>query len=425
MNLLPHIIFGSILFIILYMEPTYVFGIKFSHIWKIVALYFLALAFFMRVRWNRWSNLHSIISSCSSLKAGYMLCAWTALAGFFYQDPFSSVILAVQRLFPLLILQYILLRGLNLQQLIRMLVFVTIFVAASIVPFQLHLLEPLGLAYDVVMLLGAQKDGFVGVFQNQHVASLTLAMTALLSLMYVIDFPSLRGKKLFATALTGYLVFTLLLTYARAGFAALLLGGMTYAIISGRIYNAFRLVVFSAIGLVAVFLFFPELDVLKERILGRTSYSQQQKIDLSSASSGRTVYWKTAIDIFSEEPPQTWLTGIGEESLKIKMEQRVGMSIFAHNGLINELLVSGIIGLILFIWFLSALYRDIYSIQSIKIQNIGLSLFSTWIAFMFFQGGEFPLQLVILLLFVAIAIAERQQVIFIEKRGLNETFTHY
>jgi hypothetical protein len=43
---------------------------------------------------------------------------------------------------------------------------------------------------------------------------------------------------------------------------------------------------------------------------------------------------------------------------------------------------------------------DLYTITENKIKTIAFSVYGSWMVFAFFQGGEFPLQLIVMMLFV-------------------------
>jgi len=409
MRHLPYYILGLGLFAILYLEPTYVGGVKVSHLWKAGALYLLSMAVLFRLRWNRKITELAPAASCRTIRAGYLMCLWIVTAGLFHNTPSLSLVMAAQRLFPLLVLHYIVVRiATNQQQLQRWIIFSVLFTALSTIPFHLGLLEPLGKGYDVVALLGAQRSGFVGIFQNQHVASFTLAISALLAAVYSLEAASSVKQRLVASVIAVLLCYSMLLTYARAGYAALLLGGMSYLVLTGRITTVFRMVILGIVAIFSISLLIPEMDVLKSRIMGKTRYSEQRALDMSSFGSGRLLFWNACWDIIAEEKPAAWLAGIGEDTLEERMEQRLGIRIFAHNGFVNELLVSGAVGLLALLYFLRAIYQDICKIREASMRRIGQSLFVAWLAFIFFQGGEFPVQYVLLFLFVAFGVTAQQ-----------------
>lgn len=402
MRFRPYYILGLVLFALLYLEPTFVGGVKVSYLWKVGALYFLFIGVLFRLHRNR----HAF--SCNTVWAGYLMCLWIVVAGLNHDTLSSSVIMAAQRLFPILVLHYLIVRSSTQQQLQRWLIFAVLFVAVSTFPFYLGLLEPLGSGYDVVALLGADRLGFVGIFQNQHVAPLTLALSALLASVYSLKVTFSIKKRLIVMAVAVFLCYTMLLTYARAGYAAFLLGGMSYMLFTGRINTALRIVFLGCVAFSIIYFIVPEIDVLKSRLVGDSRYTKVSPSDMTSVSSGRLFFWTTSIEIYAEQDPIAWLLGIGEETLKESMGQRIGIGIFAHNGFINELLLNGAVGFLAFISFLGAIYLDICKIREASMRKLGQSLFVAWLVFVFFQGGEFPLQYVFLFLFVAIGIADRQ-----------------
>lgn len=407
MRYVPHILFGLLVFILLYLEPLSIGGLKISHLWKLAVLYLLGLAILMSLtRRSRMKRLEGFAPS-ESLRYGYLFVVWTLVSSLFHSGGLSSSILATQRLFPLMFLHYLLLQSFEPQKYYRALIATVVFIALSALPFQLHLFEPLGTGYDVVALLDAERPGFVGIFQNQHVASLTLSLAALLSVLFTLD-GSRHRQRLVAALLSTFLIFTLLTTYARSGYAALIIGIIVYLVVSGRAATAFKMVVLGICFFLVVYTLFPEIDVLRDRLLGKTRYSDSASLKISSVGSGRTNFWKTALKIYAEQSPGAQLVGIGGVAFEENMYMRLGHRIYAHNGFINNLLLGGAGGLFFFLLFLKGIYSDIKKINDSFIRNSGLAIFFAWLTFVFFQGGEFPLQTLLLFLFIAISISQQR-----------------
>lgn len=372
---------------------------KFSHAWKIVAMYLCILSMFVIHIKKRTSQQFSEKYACRTLKAGYFIIAWVVFAGMLHEGVLSSIIIASQRLLPVMFLHFLLISRFNSEEIVHSITMLVIFVMLSTVPFHLHMLEPLGQGYDVISLLGAEKVGLVGIFQNQHAAALSFSLCAIIATVSFLHEDILSRKVVVGIVAVFLLIFSIM-TYARSGLAAYAMGVIMYLRVSGKTESLLRLAIFAVVVVSVFSLSFSEMDVLKNRFLGRTMYSDVSTSNLDSASSGRLLFWKTALDIFSEQNPLFWAVGIGEDQLKKEMGERVYEQIFAHNGFINELLNNGIIGLLLLIYLYKCIYLDLSRIVKPSLKYISYSAFGSWLAFAFFQGGEFPLQFLIIMLFV-------------------------
>lgn len=396
---LKSIVVGLILFILLYLEPVNIGPVKFSHVWKIVAMYLCVLSIILALIQNRSRYVMSDLYRSNTLKVGYLFFAWAVFAGMTHEGALESIIIASQRLLPVMFLHYLLLYRYKAEDTVYSLTFLVIFVMFSTIPFNLQLLKPLGQGYDVVSILGAEKLGFVGIFQNQHAAAITLGLCAIIATISYLQ-ESYFSKKTMAGFIAIYLFVTLIMTYTRSGLIAYIAGIIVYLKLIGKVSSLMRFAIISVIA-GSIFMYsFSEMDMLKSRLLGKTMYNQDSSVSADSISSGRLSFWKSALEIFVEKEPYLWIVGIGEEQLKVEMKARVGMSIFAHNGLINELLNNGIVGLLLLLYYYRCIFIDLRKITDKNIKTIALSVFSSWVTFIFFQGGEFPLQSIIIILFV-------------------------
>jgi hypothetical protein len=308
-----------------------------------------------------------------------------------HDQGFEDIMISTQRLFPVFGIHYLLLRRSSQQEIVGVATWFTWFITISTIPFVLHLLEPLGKGYDLVRLLGASSQGFVGIFQNPHAASLTITLILLILTCSCITANTSNRNWIELAALV-YLAYILLQTYVRSGYIAFVIGCIVfvYSNFSGK-----KLIVFILLGVIsigALSIKILESDVIMNRLSGKSVYTQDTSLSIDLVSSGRSVIWVTALDIYQEASPLEWLVGIGLEKLKSEMGKRLDMAVFSHNGFINELVTNGIIGFTLLIVFLKKFLEDILKIEEHYVRNLALAIYFAWITFTLMQGGEFPLQ---------------------------------
>ncbi len=400
MKYLKLTIIFALIFAIFYFEPiTIGEAIKFSHLWKTLFVAIMALLIVINLPFVRTHERPKPYT----LFAGYCYALYPLLMCFFIAQPFDGIFLTFQRLFYVLFIHYLVIRNYSNEQLTRFLLYSVIFVALSTLPFQLNLLTPLGKGYDL-SILGVFEPGFVGVFQNAHSASLALSLCALLAILLFIQSKSKRLKISYVVLII-YLLFVLITTYARAGFAVFIMGLFCYGMLSRTFKKRIKfIIVASAVTLLLIYNLI-DTNLLMNRVLGRTIYSQDTSVNIDRLGSGRLTFASAAIEIYIEATPLESLVGIGETELRNRMYRKTGMAVFAHNGFINEIVVNGLLGFLIMLFFLRNVFRDIQSIQEPALKMMGLSIYAGFLTFILFQGGEFPTTYLLLAPFILFAYA--------------------
>lgn len=189
-------------------------------------------------------------------------------------------------------------------------------------------------------------------FQGSDVAGSYLAQVVMFFLAIVF---TARLKLLFkvAAGLGAFIIIAgILSTYGRGAIIAVICGGLLMAVtssISSRTKIASALIISLAV-VVSTAIFLPES--IKTRFSG--SVNSEGQIDEST--EGRLFYWKTALLILKEYP-----LGVGTGQIRAAMRRYTGSTslntgtgtyVDPHNGFLHTACEYGIIGLIVFIWFL-------------------------------------------------------------------------
>jgi len=397
MKYLKLTIIFTFIFVILYFELiTIGENIKVSHLWKSIFIAVLAVLILLKLPFLR--KQIGTINIPHALYAGYFYALYPLSVCLFIPNFFDGVFLTFQRLFYVIFIHYLAISSVTTEQLKRFLMYSVIFVAVSTIPFQLNLLAPLGEGYDL-SILGRLDPGFVGLFQNAHSASLALAVCGLISWILFIQE---RNKKLQVTygILTLYLVFVMITTYTRSGIAVLLTGLFCYGMLSKKLAR-YMLITFISSAIIILLVYnLLDTSILIDRIFGRTLYSQAMSFDLNRASSGRLSFTRSAFEMYKESTFIESLVGIGDTEIRSLMYQKTGWYVFSHNGFINELVANGLLGFLIMLFFFRSIFLDIKNIKDQQIRTMGFSIYAAFLTFVLFQGGEFPLQYLLITPFI-------------------------
>jgi O-antigen ligase len=173
----------------------------------------------------------------------------------------------------------------------------------------------------------------------------------------------IRKGKLFYYIFAPLLLIFLIQTGSRVAFIALTLGIAVYYLLSGpiSISKIFRIIMV-ALAFIFIWNFFVVNTFLSERII-----SAMTQGDLS----GRDARWAAAFDIFLNNP----LFGVGQLGFNEKVQSVLGYYSSPHNVLIEILSYSGIIGILLFLFFLINILKCVIKIHHKNIGILPLVLF--------------------------------------------------
>jgi len=141
----------------------------------------------------------------------------------------------------------------------------------------------------------------------------------------------------------------------------------------------------------------PLVTSFEMRVKGENKYNST-----GGVGSGRLKYWAQAIENWQSEGLPSIVIGLGMELTKDKMEEGTGRRLFAHNGFLQQLQAEGLIGFILLLLFLYFLYRFIRKYKISPYYTLLLAIYSEFIVYMFFQGGNYFLYYVIFATYIAI-----------------------
>ena len=380
------IIFFGTLFLLIYLGPISLYGIKISVLWKILPISTLLIYLFLskkilfvfKIRFVKWSFILSIISL---LNFGLFTYPIEGLIQFVN-------LLIIPCLSVFLISKY----SSSPEKILDFLYNYSVFIILSTLPFVLNILSPLGDARDLSMF-GVTANGFVGIFEKPHPMAIMLSL-ACVFLLYKIFI--IKDKILLNSVLFFYGLYPLYLTYVRTAYAILFFC-FIYILFSLKFsVKSFLIISLSiSIALSSFYYLYENDTVFKYRIDDEREVKKayDSSDDYGEKGSGRVRIWEASIQNFLEYNFYEKVFGVGPEVSKDRLNDRIGQRLFPHNGFLSILVENGILGLFLFLLFLR-------SFKKFK-TKFSKTFFIAFILYLIFQGNS----LVYLNVFISLVLS--------------------
>jgi len=124
-------------------------------------------------------------------------------------------------------------------------------------------------------------------------------------------------------------------------------------------------------------------NVLRNRLLDNYGNSNS---DTENVGSGRLVFQVASFHIWSEGTVTEKLWGIGLNEYKDKMLKKLGLRIYAHNGFVSALVKDGIIGFILYFYFIGYMVFIAAKSRS-PFRVLALSFSLSYLSYQIVQGN--------------------------------------
>jgi len=383
------ILFYILTFIVLYLEPISIGGMSFGVLWKIIAIFILSLPILYTAFKTKQMELFAF---------WYLVFAFKTLFSYSSMDyPIQTITFAIKILmFPILYLFFIRIEKSTLVFLSK---HFSILIILSFVPYLLGILEPLGKGYDLSPYGLDGQFGLVGPFLNPHSASISLAFSMIVISLFV-NSKNTNSVNLFYIFLILLAFYELISTYVRTGLAIYLVA-LVYIFLQNLNMKKVLFILASISVLAAGSIYIISTsEVAQMRFEDRNKYVKNDEV-----GSGRLTYWKSAVENWSNDEDIVILIGLGEMYAEEKMEKSVGLKIFAHNEFFQMLQQEGLIGFILFMSSLIAIYRYMKRYKSSKYYQNSMAIFIGMITMMSFQGGFY----FNIILFLSIYLALQKQ----------------
>jgi hypothetical protein len=372
----------SILFLIIFHHETItLLGVKVSHAWKIFVIFALMIIWLKN---DRLSQLNGKIK----LSILFLYCIWPLVNYFITFDFYSIEIFAIRLLFTLFLVN-VLNQNIKIEDSYKLLKILSVFIVLSFIPYKIGILESLGKSVDLINYSELSGKTLVGVFQNPHSASLILAMAGYLFVVFSL-YEKTKFKKYFYIMMFVTTVIMSLFVGVRSGLMFLFLSTCYYVMFSkNKIKSTYIIMVIVASSVLYSLYSYSYYDNYLKKLLGMRKYTDNYSLNI--ASSGRIDIWSNSIDIFYGYNIVEKIFGIGFVDFSRFMERKLGLAIFAHNSLLNELLIFGAVGFLIAVVFYCSLYTYAKNLKNIDVNGyyaingfvLGMLFFS------FFQNFDY------------------------------------
>jgi hypothetical protein len=383
MSFIKIIILYLIFFVLFYIEPISIGSLKFAIIWKLPLVVFLGAYFFLKLNKVPYIPTFIFIGILLSFKILFSLSSLEYI---------NSTISEFTKLI-IFFFTFIYLRNrYNLEELKKFGKYTAIFVILSFIPFLLNILKPLGKSIELSKYGTLDISSLTGIFQNPHSAGITLAISLIVIYYYILNSIQLKEKLVYLMLFLGGTI-EMILTFVRTPMVILITG---LAVLSFKYFKLKHIIYSLIILLLASTYVYVNIEnsvllkSLEVRIQGENKYNSTGGI-----GSGRIMFWEQSIKSWQSEGFLGLTMGLGIELAKDKMEKGTGLRLFAHNGFLEQLQSDGLIGFLLLISLLYYIYVYIRKYKESPYYILALAIYSGYIVYIFFQGGNYFLFYVI------------------------------
>lgn len=272
--------------------------------------------------------------------------------------------------------------------------YLAIGIILSSIPFLLGILESFEdieeLKGELAKYGGSGQTAFVGGFGGPHNAA--ISMTA--AVLFLISF--LQGMKAKISGLKVFIISVLILglvviykTYVRTGYICLILGGGYLLLWRKKISYYIKMTPILILFMGGIAFKILTDPILLMRLTDQSVHNKKGP-STDQLGSGRGLIWRMAIKNWSESPPINVMLGNGmKKSMDLMATTPVGAPLVSHNGYLDVLQHSGLVGISLFLFYLSVIFRYAQRARDALIKKRLTAFFILLVVSFFFQGGHF------------------------------------
>lgn len=390
MNTLKNTLFYSfcsiLLLLLFHFESLEIGPVKISHLWKGVLLAYLTvtLLFVRKIKTYIYSPL--------------LLLSVLQIFNFeIVNNPFNAILLFGTTLIIPLIGMYAF--RFSSLQLKSGLMFFSSFFILCFVPYKLGIISSFNEGYRLTSYGVEDVGGLIGPFQTVHSASTALA-GALLVVVYFWFVSAYNKLYLLVLFVLGF--YFLFATYVRTGLLMFVVGLLPIIFHFGRksVKSFIRLIVIGMMTAVLVGVWVLSNETLMDRITGqRTSQSEFSSIE--KLGSGRGGIYLANLKIYAEANFFEKILGVGQTQQLERMSIHYHKELIPHNGFLFILLNNGVLGLMVFLYFLEKIARNLKNKHNDKAILVK-SLFLAYLVMTFFQN--YNILYTTFLMFLSIAL---------------------
>src|SRR5690606_11536792 len=361
-----------LLFLFFYIQPISIGGVKISFVTN-GALILLILNFLLRnqVHFNKIGKIGIYNAIKIIFSKGFVL-------------DFVGVIIECVKSLMLPLVHLYFSNSRFCSRLFYYLIFLCKFLVISSIPFLIGIIQPIKQGYDL-SFFGQEDGGFVGFFENSHSSSACISLAILVLIFNFINRhkswnPSRKFFEICVILLGLYVLYS---TYVRTGYLMVFIGSIVLFVGYFRSqYLVYYFFVFSILAFLATYMFNRD-EVLRNKLLDNYENSNTEEDNLGS---GRILFLKASFDIWLEANSIDKIFGLGLQEYKEEMFKKVGQRIYAHNGFVSALVKDGLVGFLLYVYFIGLLIVESYRSNS-HYRLLALSVSLAYLAYQMVQGN--------------------------------------
>mgnify|MGYP000287324108 CR=1 FL=1 len=405
--MLKNIFYFIAFFVLFYIEPLDIGGVKIAILWKVALIGFIVIAILQ----SRAYSFPNFVFYNYLYSVKFLLTTTTFAS---IASTVAQISEVLKSMFIGLFVHFFIVKSkakcdyLWVERLSHKL---SIFIILSTLPFLFGFASPLQEGYDL-SIYGTEEFGFIGFFQNAHAASVTLAF-ALSILTSALAKRRISKNRVFLYFLLTIGLYALYQTYVRTGFLIYFLALYFIYIKDRKLATVLvKYVPIMMIGLIGLYIAYLNSPVLQMRFSDKNVYTQNNydpQDRWKHIGSGRLRIWHSAFVNWEEADFGAKMIGLGMEEAKDLMAEKIGNRIFAHNQFGQSLQESGVIGFVLFIIFLLAMYKFIIKRKSSQFYQTAITIYVGFIVLNILQGGHYFLIDIYLAMYLALLYMDDQK----------------
>lgn len=385
--MIKNLLIGLILFFLFYFEPIDFVGIKFAILWKIPLFFFLSFNSFKVVRGFKFSFYSFMYAFKFFFNSGFL----------FFGYIMDSFLMLLRNLTIPIFFNFSFF-NLDEKKLYSVIVFISNFVIFSTIPFLLNIVRPISSGYSLDDY-GLSIEGFVGIFQNPHGASVVLTQVLLFKLFQLLNIPKKSYFNLFLFLLGVYVLYN---TFVRTSYVMFLIGVFILLLFKYWNRNKLFFLFVNIFFILSILIVYNNSKILQARF-NQNYVNSDTELTLDKFSSGRLNLSTVNLENFINSNFLYQAIGLGPSYSMDLMEKDIGLRKNSHNGFVDALVQSGYIGFILFILLLFYVFKSLLIWKSFY-SPLGISSFFSFLVFQLFQGGNFFLYEVLLIFIIHLSI---------------------
>lgn len=233
-----------------------------------------------------------------------------------------------------------------------------------------------------IILAEEVAGGFVGLCGSAHGASIWSAFSLLTLLWFFLYNKTTLTTKIFLCFLICCDFYILYSAYVRTGYLMFIIGSIFLYLQKGKRTWHHLLFLGSFIALITWVLSLNLEDAFTKRLIG---VQYDGHIDVGS---GRSTFMLLALEAWKDSNLYGWIFGIGQSAVMDKINDELGIRVYAHNGFIDMLTASGLIGITLMSGIALSVWRLLWKNKTSPYFYLASALWGAYYSMQATQGGQ-------------------------------------